>query len=532
MLFTGFMLTPDGPKVLEYNVRFGDPETQALMLLLDDATDLAEVMLACVERRLDSVKLGYREGYAVSVVLASEGYPGSYPKGIPMTIPPSLIDDGIYVFHAGTAIKDNTGVTDGGRVLAVCAASSTLRKAVDLAYKGVGQIEFQGKTFRRDIAYRALQAESSTLPPRPASPNPVATTWTSLDGLTYAAAGVSVDAGNALVEAIKPVVKATRRPGADASIGGFGGSFDLAAVGYKDPILVSGTDGVGTKLKVALTYNKHSTVGIDLVAMSVNDLIVQGAEPLYFLDYFACSKLNVDTAADVITGIAEGCLAAGCALIGGETAEMPGMYIGDEYDLAGFAVGVVEREQILPKNDLIKSGDAIIGLPSSGPHSNGFSLIRKVISMAGLAFEDKAPWSSSNETVGDALLVPTQIYIKQLLPGIKTGLYKGMSHITGGGFTENIPRIFEKDSTLGVQLDLSSWQLPALWKWLMKTGGVLPAEMARTFNCGVGMVIIVDQSNVEAALSSLRENGEPGAFVMGQVKEGTGVAYTGFESWQ
>ncbi|KAK8858880.1 phosphoribosylamine-glycine ligase [Kwoniella newhampshirensis] len=516
MLFTGFMITPEGPKVLEYNVRFGDPETQALMLLLDDETDLAEVMLACVERRLDSVKLGYKEGYAVSVVLASEGYPGSYPKGVAMTINPEM-PSGVQVFHAGTAIKDDTGVTDGGRVLAVCASASSLRGAVDLAYQGVDQVDFSGKTYRRDIAYRALAAE-----PVPATSVP------NTGGLTYAAAGVDVDAGNDLVDMIKPVVKATRRPGADSVIGGFGGAFDLSAAGYADPILVSGTDGVGTKLRVALDFGKHSTVGIDLVAMSVNDLIVQGAEPLYFLDYYACSKLDVPVAADVITGIAEGCLQAGCALIGGETAEMPGMYHADDYDLAGFAVGAVERSQILPTPD-IKAGDAIIGLTASGPHSNGFSLIRKIISLANLSLHETAPWDTSS-TVGDSLLTPTKVYIKPLLPGIKTGLFKGMSHITGGGFTENIPRIFDSSSTLGVKIDLTTYQLPGLWRWLMKAGGVEAKEMVRTFNCGVGMVIIVAQEKVEAALTSITENGEE-AFVIGQIQEGKGVEYVGLESF-
>lgn len=429
------------------------------------------------------------------------------------------------MFHAGTAIKDNTGVTDGGRVLAVCAAGATLREAVDLAYSGVDLIEFKGKTYRRDIAYRALQAAEA--PNRAFSPPPMAEPAPSL---TYAAAGVSVDAGNALVDAIKPVVKATRRPGADSNIGGFGGAFDLAAAGFRDPILVSGTDGVGTKLRVALDYGKHSTVGIDLVAMSVNDLIVQGAEPLYFLDYYACSKLEVGVAADVVTGIAEGCLEAGCALIGGETAEMPGMYHSDDYDLAGFAVGAVERNLLLPTNN-ITSGDLIIALPSSGPHSNGFSLIRKIVGMSGLSLHAQAPWSP-NSTIGDALLTPTRIYIKQLLPGIRQSLFKGMSHITGGGFTENIPRIFESDSGLGVQLDLSTYALPAIWRWLMKVGNVTPTEMARTFNCGVGMVIVVAKDKAGVALQSLRDNGEEEAFVIGQVTSKPGVQYTNMDQWQ
>ncbi|WVQ73495.1 phosphoribosylamine-glycine ligase [Cryptococcus sp. DSM 104548] len=510
MLFTGFMITADGPKVLEYNVRFGDPETEALMLLLDDETDLAEVMTACVERRLDSVKLDYKPGFAISVILASGGYPGSYPKGIPIDL--GSRPQGVEVFHAGTKLQNTTALTDGGRVLAVSAYAPTLRAAVDLAYSGVDQIAFEGKTYRRDIAYRAL----SSLPVEA----------TPAKGLTYAAAGVDVDAGNDLVDMIKPVVKATKRAGTDSDIGGFGGAFDLAAAGFRDPVLVSGTDGVGTKLRVALDYGKHNTVGIDLVAMSVNDLIVQGAEPLYFLDYYACSKLDVPVAADVITGIAEGCLQAGCALIGGETAEMPGMYHADDYDLAGFAVGAVERNLILPTPD-ITAGDVLIGLASSGPHSNGFSLIRKIVAHANLSLHSPAPWDESI-TVGESLLTPTKVYIKGLLPGIRQSLFKGMSHITGGGFTENIPRVFSGD--LGVTLDLTSYQLPAVWKYLMKAGNVEAKEMVRTFNCGVGMVIIVSKEKVAEALASLKAGGED-AWVIGEVKQGKGVEYIGLDKF-
>ncbi|ODN74128.1 phosphoribosylamine-glycine ligase [Cryptococcus amylolentus CBS 6039] len=510
MLFTGFMLTANGPKVLEYNVRFGDPETEALMLLLDDETDLAEVLTACVERRLDSVKLDYKPGFAISVILASGGYPGSYPKGVPIDL--GSRPQGVEVFHAGTKLQNTTTLTDGGRVLAVSAYAPTLRAAVDLAYSGVDQIAFEGKTYRRDIAYRALSSVPVEVTPA--------------KGLTYAAAGVDVDAGNDLVDMIKPVVKATKRAGTDSDIGGFGGAFDLAAAGFRDPVLVSGTDGVGTKLRVALDYGKHNTVGIDLVAMSVNDLIVQGAEPLYFLDYYACSKLDVPVAADVITGIAEGCLQAGCALIGGETAEMPGMYHADDYDLAGFAVGAVERNLILPTPD-ITSGDVLIGLASSGPHSNGFSLIRKILAHDNLSLHSPAPWDESI-TVGESLLTPTKVYIKGLLPGIRQSLFKGMSHITGGGFTENIPRVFSTD--LGVTLDLTSYKLPAVWKYLMKAGNVEAKEMVRTFNCGVGMVIIVSKEKVEAALASLKEGGED-AWVMGEVKEGKGVEYIGLDKF-
>lgn len=433
---------------------------------------------------------------------------------------------GVEMFHAGTTIKDDTGITDGGRVLAASAFAPTLREAVDLAYSGVELVQFEGKTYRKDIAYRALAAEAEV------SPKPTASSSNSPPAaLTYASAGVSVDAGNSLVDNIKPIVKATRRPGADASIGGFGGAFDLSAAGYTDPILVSGTDGVGTKLRIALEYGKHDTVGIDLVAMSVNDLIVQGAEPLYFLDYFACSKLDIKVAQDVVTGVASGCLEAGCALIGGETAEMPGMYHGDDYDLAGFAVGAVERAHLLPRTDM-KAGDYLVGLPSSGLHSNGFSLIRKIVSLSGLSFDSPAPWSP-NTTLGESLLTPTRIYIKQLLPGIKAGLFKGMSHITGGGFTENIPRIFSDPSSagLGVEIDLSTWQLAEVWRWLMRVGNVAPLEMARTFNCGVGMVIVVGAENLDAALKSLHGNGEEGAFVMGRVVAEPGVKYHGIEKW-
>ncbi|KAG8938162.1 hypothetical protein FRC00_000520, partial [Tulasnella sp. 408] len=346
LLFTGFMVTTEGPKVLEYNVRFGDPETEALMLLLDDKTDLAAIMLASVERRLDSVRVSTRPGFAVSVILASAGYPGSYPKG--KVITEGTLPADVHAFHAGTSSSGGKVVTSGGRVIAVAAYARSLEEALRLAYTGCDAISFEGKTLRRDIGHRALKA----------SKEPQAR-------LTYASAGVSVDAGNDLVDAIKPLVRSTKRPGADGEIGGFGGNFDLKAIGYKDPILVSGTDGVGTKLRVAIACGKHDTVGIDLVAMSVNDLVVQGAEPLYFLDYYACSKLDVQTCAAVVKGIAEGCKRAGCALVGGETAEMPGMYHEGDYDLAGFAVGAVERNLLLPQAN-IAAGDILLGLPSAG----------------------------------------------------------------------------------------------------------------------------------------------------------------------
>ena len=330
----------------------------------------------------------------------------------------------------------------------------------------------------------------------------------------YAQAGVDIDAGNALVEAIKPLAKATSRTGADSSLGGFGALFDLKATGYKDPILVSATDGVGTKLRVAIEAGKHDTVGIDLVAMCVNDLVVAGAEPLFFLDYFASAKLEVETARSVIAGIAEGCKQAGCALVGGETAEMPGMYEGKDYDLAGFAVGAVERGATLPRED-INEGDVVLGLASSGVHSNGFSLVRKILADEGLAFEATAPFDPSR-TVAQALLEPTRIYVKPMLAAVRTGHVKAMAHITGGGLLENIPRVLPKG--IGVWLSAKSWPVPAVFKWLAQKSQISGHEMARTFNCGIGMVVIVAPEHVEAITSLLSDAGEK-VFRIGEVEK-------------
>lgn len=322
-------------------------------------------------------------------------------------------------------------------------------------------------------------------------------------GLTYKDAGVDIDAGNALVEAIKPLAKSTARIGSDSALGGFGGLFDLKATGYKDPVLVAGNDGVGTKLLVAMEAGKHDTVGIDLVAMCVNDLVVQGAEPLFFLDYFATGKLSVEDATAVISGIAAGCREAGCALIGGETAEMPGLYGENEYDLAGFSVGAVERDGILPRN--IGAGDVVLGMPSSGFHSNGFSLIRKVVSVSGLSYADPAPFDSS-QTLGDALLAPTRLYIKSCLALVRAGLARGFAHITGGGLTENIPRVLPSD--LAVDLDTNAIPMPNMMSWLAKAGGMSAPEMARTFNCGIGMIAIVAADNEQHAIELLTDQGE------------------------
>lgn len=329
----------------------------------------------------------------------------------------------------------------------------------------------------------------------------------------YAAAGVDIDAGNALVNAIKPAAKSTARKGADAGLGGFGALFDLKAAGFKDPILVTTTDGVGTKLKVAIESNYHEKVGIDLVAMCVNDLIVQGAEPLLFLDYYASSRLNVKSAATVIEGIAEGCKQAGCALVGGETAEMPGMYHDGDYDLAGFAVGAVERGHALPQSN-IAAGDIVLGVASSGAHSNGFSLIRKIVSDQNLSYSAPAPFNPGL-SLGKALLEPTRIYVKSALEAVKTGLVKGMAHITGGGLLENIPRVLPDG--LGVALDASKWTAPPVFNWLAKTAALSAFDMARTFNCGIGLVVLTAPENAAEVSRILTAAGEK-VFEIGRVE--------------
>ncbi|WGM47906.1 Phosphoribosylformylglycinamidine cyclo-ligase [Brevundimonas sp. NIBR10] len=333
------------------------------------------------------------------------------------------------------------------------------------------------------------------------------------NGLTYADAGVDIDAGEMLVEAIKPLAKSTRRPGAEASLGGFGALFDLKAAGFVDPLIVATTDGVGTKLKIAIETGRHDGVGVDLVAMCVNDLLAQGAEPLLFLDYYATGRLEIDAARRVVAGIAEGCRQASCALVGGETAEMPGMYSGGDYDLAGFSLGAVERGHALPYLDRQFAGDVIIGLASSGPHSNGYSLIRKVVEKSGLSWGDDAPFAK-DRSLAQALMEPTRIYVKPVLPLMKAGLIKGAAHITGGGLIENPPRCIAEGLT--PSFDWDAWPMPAVFKWLGEVGGISDHELRRTFNCGIGFILIVAPENVEAVLEGLLEAGEA-AFVCGQL---------------
>ncbi|MBE1282197.1 MAG: phosphoribosylformylglycinamidine cyclo-ligase [Rhodobacteraceae bacterium] len=340
------------------------------------------------------------------------------------------------------------------------------------------------------------------------------------NGMTYAEAGVDIDAGNALVDRIKPAAKRTNRSGVMSGLGGFGALFDLKAAGYEDPILVGATDGVGTKLRIAIDTGVVDGVGIDLVAMCVNDLVCQGAEPLFFLDYFATGKLETDTAARIIEGIAEGCVRSGCALIGGETAEMPGMYPDGDFDLAGFAVGAMERGTALP--DGVVEGDVLLGLASDGVHSNGYSLVRKLVEISGLGWDDDCPFAEGK--MGEVLLTPTRLYVKQSLAAVRAGGVHALAHITGGGLTENLPRVLPDD--LGADIDLNAWELPPVFKWMAATGGIVESEMLKTFNCGIGMILSVAADRADALTELLEAEGETVAR-LGTVTAGEGMRYSG-----
>lgn len=345
-------------------------------------------------------------------------------------------------------------------------------------------------------------------------------TTTGHNGLTYADAGVDIDAGNALVDRIKPAAKATGRPGVLGGLGGFGALFDLKAAGYTDPVLVAATDGVGTKLRIAIDTGHVDTIGIDLVAMCVNDLVCQGAEPLFFLDYFATGKLELDQATRIITGIAKGCADSGCALIGGETAEMPGMYHKGDFDLAGFAVGAMERGSELPAG--VQAGDVILGLASNGVHSNGYSFVRKVVELSGLGWDAVSPFGEGS--LGQALLTPTRLYVKQALAAIRAGGVHGLAHITGGGITENPPRVLPEG--LACEIDLGTWTLPPVFRWLASTANMAESELLKTFNCGIGMMLVVAEDRADALQTLLAEAGETVTRI-GRVVEGQGVLYKG-----
>ncbi|XP_021111859.1 trifunctional purine biosynthetic protein adenosine-3 isoform X2 [Heterocephalus glaber] len=444
ILYAGIMLTKDGPKVLEFNCRFGDPECQVILPLLK--SDLYEVIQSTLDGLLCSSLPSWLENHtAVTVVMASKGYPGAYTKGMEITGIPEAQALGLEVFHAGTALKDGKVVTSGGRVLTVTAIRENLKSALEEAKKGLATIKFEGAVYRKDIGFHAIAFLQQ---PR---------------GLTYKDSGVDIAAGNMLVKKIQPLAKATSRPGCDVDLGGFAGLFDLKAAGFKDPLLASGTDGVGTKLKIAQLCNKHSTIGQDLVAMCVNDILAQGAEPLFFLDYFSCGKLDLRTTEAVVAGVAEACKQAGCALLGGETAEMPDMYPPGEYDLAGFAVGGMERYQKLPHLEQIVEGDVVVGIASSGLHSNGFSLVRKIVAQSSLEYSSLAPGGCGDQT-----------------------------------------------------LDARTWRIPRVFSWLQQEGQLSEEEMARTFNCGVGAALVVSKDQTDHILREIQQRQEE-AWVIGSV---------------
>lgn len=513
VLYAGIMLTSSGPKVLEFNCRFGDPETQSILPLLE--SDLYEICLACVEGTLHQHLPQFTcDLYTSGVVLASGGYPGGYKKGLPISGIDGVEKMGprVLVFHAGTTKQEQSIVTSGGRVLAVVAMNSDLQSACTDAQRWAGFIQFDGAYHRSDIGFRVLERK----PP------------SRMTYLSYRDAGVDIEAGNSLVKAIQPLAKDTQRSGCDASLGGFGALFDIKAAGFRDPILVSGTDGVGTKLKIAQDLGKHSAVGIDLVAMCVNDILSHGAEPLFFLDYFATGRLNVDVAKEVIRGITTGCKQANCALVGGETAEMPGMYHGEDYDLAGFAVGAVERGQLLPRMQQIQEGDNLIGLSSSGLHSNGFSLVRKVMEKIGLGYDAPSPFNNG-KTLGEEFLVPTRIYVKEVLPLMHQGHVKAFCHITGGGLMENLPRVLP--GNLRAQIDAGLWSIPPVFGWLAHKGNIQASEMSLTFNCGIGGVLVVDKSVTETVLQQLVTSGLT-ASVIGRLCEKQGERSVMIENLQ
>ena len=529
ILFTGLMMTKNGPKVLEYNVRGGDPETQTLLPLLSDDTDLAQIMVACAEHWLDGVSINLKPDFSTTVIAVAGGYPNSYGKGKAITLDP--VPEGTLIIHAGTTLSGNELQTSGGRVIAATAtSSSSLEEAVRKSYAGISTIHFEDMFYRKDIAHRAFRQRDAVASQQ--------------EGLTYASAGVSIDAGNDLVNKIKSSVARTKRPGTDAVIGGFGGIFSLPAANQTNtyhphsPTLIGAIDGVGTKLKIAHAVAAHDTVGIDLVAMNVNDLVVQGAEPLFFLDCYSCGKLDVPTASAFVTGVAEGCVQAGCALIGGETAEMPGLFIDDSYDAVGAAIGAINTagpnaRRILPDTESMQEGDVLLALGSSGPHSNGYSLIRKIVERSGLAYSDPAPFREG-ESLGRALLTPTRIYVKPLLKALSstTGTIKGLAHITGGGLVDNVPRMLP--ASLTAAIDATAWSLPPVFSWLKKTGNVSAAEMARAFNCGVGMVIVVGKESEGAVREVLEKEGEA-VYRIGELRtkrgEEEGCVVSGLETW-
>lgn len=472
VLYAGLMLTSSGPKVLEYNCRFGDPETQVLLTLLE--SDLLDILESCIAGNLNQVPVIWKAASSVTIVLASDGYPGKYKTGEEIFIPQIGPREG-FIFHAGTKLDHGHVVTAGGRVLNLTCVGSSLEQAIKNAYLLVGQVNFPGKIFRKDIGYRAL-----------IKPN-------NHNQSEYARSGVDIDAGNQAVSLMRNDVKSTYTPAVLAGIGSFGGLWDATEIKkMKSPVIVASTDGVGTKVRLAALASSYESIGEDIVNHCINDILVQGAVPLFFLDYFACSKLDPRVVARIVSGISKACRESNCVLLGGETAEMPGVYQPGEFDLAGTIVGVVEKETILPKKSLME-GDLLIGLESNGPHTNGYSLIRQVFQ--NLSLTDQVP--GENRRIIDALLTPHKSYLPVLKGCLESDPIpvKGLAHITGGGFTENIPRILPEG--LSAHIRVGSWPVPSIFHLIQDTGRITQDEMFRVFNMGIGMVAVVSPQHFD-----------------------------------
>ncbi|XP_053872435.1 trifunctional purine biosynthetic protein adenosine-3-like [Malaclemys terrapin pileata] len=507
VLQTGLVRTKDDVKIINFDCHFGDPQCQVILPLLKN--DFYEVIQATIDGKLCSCMPAWSENRtAVSVVMASEGYPGDYVKGMEVTGLLQAQELGVTVFHAGTTMQDDKVVTDGGRVLTVTAIKKDLMAALEEANKGVAAIRFQGAIYRKDIGYQAVAFLQRSV------------------GLIHGDVRVDTITSSALINQSEPPAATGSRSelpkscpghflyaGSHAELGGSTDFFDLKSSGYDDPILVSRTKGIGSKLQIAQMCKKHDTIGQDLVAMCINDILAQGAEPLFFLDYFACGKLDAEVAQAVIAGIAEACKKAGCPLLGRETAEMPGMYSPGEYDLAGFAVGAVERGQMFLQQERVAEGDVVIGLASSGIHSHGFNLVRKILLMSSLHYSSPVPGGCGDQPLGELLLTPTKIYSKALLPVLRSGHVKAFAPITGGGLMESIPRILPE--SFSVILDAYSWQIPEIFSWLQTEGNLSEEEMARTFNCGIGAVLMADKELAQQVLKDVQRHEE--AWLIGNI---------------
>jgi len=487
VLYAGIIVTADGPKVLEYNCRLGDPETQAVLSLFDG--DLAQTLMACARGNLETALPAWKTGAAVCVVMASEGYPEAPAGGAVLS---GLEPEGTArVFHAGTTFDGGCIRAKPGRVLGVTASGADLKSAITEAYRKVDAVSFPGARYRRDIGSRGL-ARLAGLADQHLSDNPLS---------AYAASGVDIDAGNEAVRLMSKAVKATYTDAVLAGIGSFGGLFDASVLkAMKEPVLVASTDGVGTKVKLAAAAGSYATAGMDIVNHCVDDILVQGARPLFFLDYIASSRLDPGMVAEAVGGMATACKASGCVLIGGETAEMPGVYQAGEFDVAGTIVGRVEKGAILPLQNLV-AGDVLVGFRADSPHTNGYSLIRKILE--GVPLDTVYP--ELGKPLGEVLLTPHRSYLPLLWPVLseKPGLIKALAHITGGGFIENIPRVLPDG--IEAVIKRGSWPMPPLYPLLERLGGVTPDEMYRVFNMGIGMVAVVDSARVPELFAMLGE---------------------------